>query len=186
MAIAINHKEPTMPKPPHPHHPHNKPKPNPRPHNPKGIPFATRLLDANLNSSLIVDGSTSPIDYQFVPADDLTVTELALIFEDNGQLAYGDKFLSLAALTNGILIELQSYGQVVRAPFSTTRDLIEYASPGGFYTDSGGGRYIVKAARHFTQGLQLRDRHQDYIKLTVADNLTGLAHGVASVLGYTD
>lgn len=161
-------------------------KPKPKPHHPKDIPFATRLLDANMNFSLTVDGSAGAIDYEFVPDDDVVVTELALMFEDNGQLAYGDKFLSLAALANGVTIELQSHGQVVTAGFATTRDLLEYSSPDGFYTDAGGGLYIVKATRQFSQGLRLRDRHGDYIKLTVADDLTGLAYGVASVLGYTD
>ena len=170
---------------PHPHHSH-RPKPKPKPHHPKDIPFATRLLDANMSASLTVDGSAGAIDYEFIPDDDLTVTELALMFEFTGQLAYGDKFLNIDALTNGIIIELQSHGQLVNAAFATTRDLLEYSSPDGFYTDAGGGRYIVKATRQFTQGLRLRDRHGDYIKLTVADDLTGLAYGVASVLGYTD
>ena len=188
-----------MPKPPHPHHhgrPH--PHPNPRPHQPKDIPFATRLLDANNNFSLLVDGSAGAVDFTFVPADDLTVTELSLIFVTADEAAedeaierdaidFGNRFIGQdGPLDNGIDIELQSYGQVIGASFKTTRDLLEYSSPAGFYTEEGIGSYVVKATRQFSQGLRLRDRYGDSIKLTVKDDLTKLGYGIASVLGYTD
>lgn len=162
-----------------------RPNPNPHPHRPSGLPFATRLLDANQSFSLAVDGSAAPIDFQFVPADDLTVTELALIFEGTGPIDFGDNFTFIKELANGIDIQLQSYGIDVVARFKTTRDLLEYTSPDGFYVASGGGRHIVKATRKFTQGLMLRDRTSDFIKLTVKDDLTKLTYGVASVMGYT-
>jgi hypothetical protein len=166
------------------HHgnPHQRPKP-PRPHG--DVPFASRLIDQAGNFSLVVDGSANPIDYTFVPADDLVVTELALMFEGNGPIDFGDKFASIDMLMNGIAIELQSYGHVIQANFTTTRDLMEYSSPCGFQIESGGGSNIIKATRHFTQGLTLRDRYGDHIKLVVRDNLTKLTYGIASVLGYT-
>lgn len=164
-------------------HPHNRKKP--KPHKPAEVPFATRLVDDNGSFSLVVDGTT-PIDFGFVPDDDVVCTELSLLFEDNGQFKYGDNFLSVGALANGIEIEIQSYGRVLSATFHTTRDLVEYASPGGFWTDSGGGRSIVKATRRFSEGVRLRDRYADYIKLTVSDNLTAMPYGIASVLGYSD
>jgi len=168
-------------------HPHSKkpPKPPKPPKHPKDLPFATRLFDVNFNTSLLVNGSAAPVEYALVPEDDIIVTELALIFEANGQLAFGDNFVKLPALVNGIEIEIQSFGEVVTANFKATRDLVEYASPGGFYTE-GSGTFIVKATRQFSQGLKLRDRYGDFIKLTVQDDLTALSYGVASVLGYTD
>jgi len=167
-----------MTKPPNP--------PYPYPHQRKDLPFSARLIDANMNSSLIVDGSTAPIDYAFVPPDDIVVTELALLFECNGPIEFGDHFINLhGALMNGMQVELQTYGVPVAATFQTTRDLLEYSSPDGFYVGSGGGRHIIKATRRFTQGLVLRDKTADYIKLTIKDDLTSLTYGIASVLGYT-
>ena len=175
-----------MPKPPHPYHPHQpRPNPNPKPHQPKDVPFATRLIDATNNFSLAIDASAGAVDFTFVPADDLTVTELALIFEGKGQFAF-DQFFTLPALVAGIKIELQSYGQVVGAVMQTTRDMLEYASPAGFYTAHENGSSIVKATRQFSHGLTLHDRYGDYIKLTVSDDLSKLSYGIASVLGYTD
>ena len=162
---------------------HHKPKP--KPHN-KDVPFAARLVDANMNTSLVVDGSAAPIEYLFVPPDDVVVTELALIFEGHGAIEFGDNFVTLKALVNGIDIELQSYGMPIVFTFKTTRNLLEIASPDGFFVGDGGGRAIVKATRRFTEGLVLRDKRSDFIKLTVEDDLTGLTYGVASVLGYTD
>jgi len=170
-----------MPKPHHPHHPHHQPQPK------NGLPFAARLLDANHSSSLVVDGSAAPIDFTFIPPDDVMITELALIFEGKGPIDFGDRFACLnTALTNGFDVQLQSYGVPVAVNFKTTRDLLEYSSPDGFYTGDGGGHFIVKATRRFTQGLFLRDKRSDHIKLTVNDDLTKLTYAVASVLGYTD
>ena len=171
---------------PHHQHPGQGPKPRPRPHQPKEVPFATRLIDANGGFSLAVDGSVTPVEFSFVPADDLVVTELSLIFEGNGKIAFGDYFAHLnAALTNGVGIVLQTQGVDVQAGFKTTRDLLEYSSPEGFYVGDGGAKSIVKATRKFTQGLALKDRYGDGIKLVVQDDLTGFSYAIASVLGYT-
>jgi len=161
-----------------------QPRPNPQPHG--AVPFASRLIDQAGNFSLVVDGSAGPIDYTFVPADDLVVTELALMFEGNGPIDFGDNFAFTKMLMNGIVIELRSYGHVINANFTTTRDLLEYSSPCGFQVENGGGRHIVKATRHFSQGLTLKDRYGDHVKLTVRDDLTKMTYGIASILGYTD
>jgi hypothetical protein len=135
----------------------------------------------------VVDGSAAPVEFMFVPADDVKVTELSLIFEDKGQFGFGDSFLGQEGpLVNGLDIELQSHGESVVANFKTTRELLEYASPDGFYTGEGKGTYVIKATRQFSKGLKLKDRDGDFIKLTIQDDLTKLGYGVASVLGYTD
>lgn len=168
-----------------------KQRPQPRPYNPRGVPFSTRLVDANGSFSLAVDGSVNPVEFDFEPDDNLLVTELSLIFEADGRVAFGDNFAHLkGALANGVGIELQTQGVDVAAGFRTTRDLLEYASPEGFYVsdiDGGeaGGKTIVKATRKFTRGLTLVERRGDHIKLVVKDNLTGFSYAIASVLGYT-
>jgi hypothetical protein len=160
-------------------------KKKPPPKHPKDIPFAARLLDANSNPSLLVDGSTTAVDYTFAPDDDVNVAELTLVFQGTGQITY-NQFLELTALANGVAIEIQTSGELVNAAFTTTRELLEYSSPDGFYVDKDANSYIVKATRQFSQGLRLRDRFGDFVKLTVADDLSRLTYGVASVLGYTD
>jgi hypothetical protein len=150
------------------------------------VPFATRLIDADGEFSLAVDGFVTPVEFTFVPDDDLVVTELSLIFEGNGKISLGDSFAHLnTALTNGVGIVLRSQGIDVPAGFRATRDLLEYSSPEGFLYVEAGGKSVVKATRKFTQGLRLNDRHGDGIKLVVQDDLTGFSYAIASVLGYT-
>lgn len=167
-----------------------KPRPQPRPYRPRGVPFSTRLVDANGSFSLAVDGSVNPVEFDFEPDDDLAVTELSLIFEADGPVVFGDNFAQLKALVKGIEIELQTQGVDVKARFGTTRDLLEYSVPGGFYVSDvdgsdAGGKSIVKATRKFTRPLMLMERRGDHIKLVVKDDLTGFSYAIASVLGYT-
>jgi len=157
-------------------------------------PIATRLDNAG-DTELAVDGSTTPVAFSFdaLADDDAVITELQLIFEDNSDIDFGNRFMGLGSgsqLPNGIEVEVKTEEALIHIQtIKATRGLLRFSSAGNFELHSGAGfRYIVKASRSFPDGLMIRRAGSyptnDYFKVTINDDLSGLTYGVATVFGF--
>lgn len=137
------------------------------------------LLKNGSSSEMAVDASGTPQVFEWNPgAHDVVGDGLMFIIED-ATIYFGDKFAGISALANGVLIEMKASDVVHTAPvLYRTRDLAQIASPGGFDVYSatpdslraqlGIGGCTFKASGTYAT--------EDYVRVTVRDNLTGLNH----------
>lgn len=152
-------------------------------------PYNGVTTAVNLN----VDGSVTPQVFTFPmdSLDDLFISEIKIFGRDNG--IQFSNFLGInGALANGILIEIKTDNNIqVLPPIKTTDDFDDKFSFGGsnfdIYFASGADKF---SSRFLASAFPLRRAgtfgggNDDYIRITIRDNLTSVSYLQAIVAGF--
>lgn len=145
-------------------------------------------IDLNING-----GAGTVFTFPMDALNDIFVTEIKFFGRDNG-IQFGNKFLGAnSALTNGIKIEIKTDNNTVELPLiKTTDDFDDKFSFGGpnftVYFASGEDKFT---ARFLSSAYPLRRSgtfgagNDDYIRITIRDNLTSINYLQAVVVGFT-
>jgi hypothetical protein len=154
-------------------------------------PYANRSIDdvpsliiANSiksagSANLAVNGSVTPVVFEYNPPNnyDIEVNSLSLLFEDVTAFAFGNNFVrsGLTTLANGLVLSCKA-GDVVVDPWQTmkrTRDIVEICTD---FEIVAGTVNFMRARIHLPSSLRLFRNgtfaQQDYLRVTVNDNLT--------------
>jgi len=144
------------------------------------------LLKNGSSSEMAVNAGGTPQEFEWNPgAEDVAGEGLAFLIED-ATIYFGDKFGGISALSNGVLVEMKVSDVVCTLPvLYRTRDLFQIAAPGGFdlyaaTPDSlraqlGMANCVFKATGTYAT--------DDYVRVTIRDNLSGLSHMSAMFKG---
>lgn len=127
------------------------------------------------NSSLLVDGSTTPVVFEYAsdPTHDVSIQEIKFTLAANSITFGTDYFGSRSGpLPNGLLLEaLVESGTITLYNFMQNESFVNFASPGGFL-------WVVSSKDMMTSdyliggGLVLRAGSTDKIRVTVRDDLS--------------
>lgn len=140
------------------------------------------------SANLAVDGSVTPVVFTLgAPANwDLQVNQLSFLFETTTAIGFGNKFMStVAALTNGLLLECKAADlaftwQVMKR----TRDVVEISSIFDIITGTTNffraNVLLPSSLRLYKPGTYGTD---DYLRVTVRDNISALTFAEAYVQG---
>jgi hypothetical protein len=147
---------------------------------PAGQRLAGQLASTAPSTSLVVDGSTTPVVYEYaVPADFAAyVDHLVLVLVDDAALA-GDGFGALAALTNGLVVTVLTAttgGELLETHPAIKRHA-DVAELGGSVELLPGNAIAMRLP------LQLKLAELAVVRVTVSDNLTGLVALRARAVG---
>ena len=142
--------------------------------------YADAALENGGSNDMTVDGSTTPVDFDYAPTGSkiVRIEYISLLVQDNGNSSL-DSFGAIAGgLTTGIEVSYQSDG--VLYPLMTCQDNAELllhfidgagaGSGGGFASQSD---FFYGAAR-FKAPIRLVATEGDYLRIKVNDDLTGL------------
>jgi len=138
------------------------------------------VLDYGANvggtTTMLVDGSVTPVVFEIGPTitDEVwSIRELLLIFTADDFSFDGDSFGSINALTNGISIDIVK-DSVATTVFVVKQNEDFLRVPGRMpLVNNTGPKDVLGAALSF-QGLVLNEATGDYVRLTVADDLTSV------------
>lgn len=145
------------------------------------------VVDLNVNGSGTPQVFTFPMD----SLDDIFITEIKFFGRDNG--IQFSNFLGInGALTNGILVEIKTDNKLIQLPpIKTTDDFDDVFSFGGsnfdVYFASGADKFT---ARFLSSAFPLRRAgtfgvgSDDYIRITIRDNLSTVTYLQAVVAGF--
>lgn len=143
---------------------------------------AVWIVSQFLNGSsknMDVDGSVTPVDFSYSPTSGkIYIKQISFFIADNG-ITPPDKFGKITALTNGLVLEVQTKGNVYQiCNIKDNADLVNIFSnepliPGsnsGFLdnNDSYSGNLL------FDMPIVLDTSMSDYIKFIVQDDLSGI------------
>lgn len=155
----------------------------------QGRSVFSRLEDAG-NMSMNVDGSSTPVEFENGPSvtDEIWVIHgLRLLIADDAQLITG--FWNVGVLTNGIDIEIYTggsptlkYALVDAANLKSTADMMTYLSDISMETPPS-SEVLTAGTLLFPSPVRLTEAATDIMRVTVNDNLTGLAEMQATMLG---
>lgn len=131
------------------------------------------------SKAMNVNGSSSSVSFKYTPSTDVYYLEqISLIIEDQGDFLPSN-FGALAALTNGLKINIKSKGSIF-----TISNLKDNADIYGVFTEAPASQSIavvLQSARNtYWAGWRLQNRIAldpalgDYVEFLVQDNLTGL------------
>ena len=142
---------------------------------------------------LNVDGSVTPQVFTFPMdlLDDLFIAEIKFFGRDNG-ISFSNFLGQNGQLSNGILVEIKTDNNMIQLPpIKTTDDFDDVWSFGGsnfdVYFASGADKFT---ARFLSSAFPLRRTesfgigNDDYIKITIQDNLTTISYLQAIVAGF--
>jgi hypothetical protein len=152
--------------------------------------IANSIKTSGGSSNLAVNGSVTPVVFEYNPPNnyDIHVNALSFLFEDTTALAFGNKFIlsTIGTLANGLLLETKA-GDAVTSPWQNmkrTRDLIEICHDFDIAT---GTVNFMRVKVHLPQSLYLSRNgtftNPDYIRITVRDDLTALDFAEAHFQG---
>lgn len=154
-----------------------------------------QLTNGGGATQINVNGSVTPVVFEFGPANfndptkDAEVREVKIIFEDNSFRDNG--FMSInGGLTNGILIEIKSNNNMFTfLPLRFNRHFYSrFAFGAGSRVDILQGNNATVLAASFLNSIVLREAgafgpgNDDYIRLTVRDNLTAIEFAESTLL----
>lgn len=136
------------------------------------------VKDGSSNTSLLANGSSTPVVYTY-PADadhDVSLQEIKFVMASNS-ITFGNGYFGATSgpLTNGLLIEVVSGGDAgTIANLRQDEDFVNLASPGGFSwvvssKDMLSSTYLVGGALKLIHGTS------DMVRVTVRDNLSSCA-----------
>jgi hypothetical protein len=132
-------------------------------------------VDSGDSSDMLVDGSTTPVDFEIGPAvgEIWSIRELLLTFTADDFSFDGVSFGPLSALTNGIPIKIIK-DSVETTVFTVVQNEDFLRVPGRTpLVNNTGPKDVLGAALAF-QGLILDSATGDIVRLTVQDNLTSV------------
>lgn len=145
------------------------------PPNPESIRNAFMLNGSN--SSLLVDGSSTPVAFTY-DADstrDVSIQEVKIVMAANGITFGTDKFGVVNKLTNGLLLEITSNGLTgTVANLQSNECLAHLSSPGGFIWVVS-SKDMLAVSYSIGGSLRLKAGTSDNVKFTVRDNLSSAA-----------
>ena len=153
----------------------------------KGVNQKQLLLNASLSPNLVVNGSVTAVQYTYTPPAGFIyeAASLQLIFGDNANIGGTADFFTLAALTNGLLVERRQDGIIVLSVVVRTNlDLLTYAGTKFDERALGSESTLVIETTPFTSFNAILDGDKgDFFRVTVRDNLTALTAGRAVLAG---
>ena len=140
--------------------------------NPESIKNA--FVKNGSNESLLVDGSTTPVEFTY-DADathDVSIQEMGFVLASNS-IAFGNgNFGAIGGpLTNGLLVQITSNGNTGTVSNLTRNEcFVHFSSPGGFQwvvssKDMMSSTYLIGG------GLKLKAGTSDNVKVTVRDDI---------------
>jgi len=141
--------------------------------NPESI--RNQFVKNGSNESLLVDGSTTPVEFVYV-ADvdhDISLQEIKFVLSSNS-ITFGTGYFGgrSGPLPNGLLVEISAGGETGTVSNLTRNEcFVHFASPGGFNwvvssKDMMSATYVLGGA------LKLSANSSDEVKVTVRDNLS--------------
>lgn len=144
------------------------------PSNP-GLWFSTKLQTISSATSLLVNGSVTPVSFK-LNADvsyNLRISEIRFVFVSDSFLIDGSSFGPISGLTNGILLEA-NYNSVLSTIINIKQneDFLAMYSPGGTIIEVSTVKDFVIAGLYVGGALVLRKGTTDYINVRIRDNLT--------------
>lgn len=154
----------------------------------EGVVLVLLTDPVSSGTDLAVDGSGTNVDFEYTGEADESVelTSLSLLFEDNG-FKVGDNFMNESTLANGLFLEIKAQDVVLPTiTMQRTRDLVEFSRPAEPFVFVGANA-LLRSLRVADTGIVLAPKGtfgtDDYVRLTVRDNLTGLSFGHARLAG---
>lgn len=134
-------------------------------------------IKSGASSNLAVDGSVTPVVFEYNPPNnfDIQINALSFLFETTTALLFGNKFLITAinTLTNGLLLECKASDLAFTwQNMRRSRDVFEISKDFTYVT---GTTNFLKIDVFLPRSLRLaRDgtyAQKDYLRVTVRDNL---------------
>jgi hypothetical protein len=141
------------------------------------------------SANLAVDGSVTPVVFEYNPPGnyEIEISALSFLFEDTTAFSFGNRFVltGINTLVNGLLLEVRAFDLVVTwQNMKRTRDLIEICSEFNIVT---GTTNFMRVKVHLPRRLRLSRQGtfatQDYLRITVRDNLLALDFAEAHFQG---
>lgn len=132
------------------------------------------LMDSGSSDDLLVDGSTTPVEFTY-GADathDVSILEVKFVLASNS-VTFGTNYFGARSgpLPSGLLIEITSNGNTgTVANLRQNECFVHFASPGGFSWVVS-SKDMLSATWLVGGGLKLFAGTEDEIKVTVRDNL---------------
>lgn len=138
----------------------------------------TYLLNGTA-SDMNVNGSVTPVVFKYEPGADADVEMLSLsLIIEEPTIAFGTSFFGATGLTNGLWIQAKISDVVYELTnMKYTRDGVFFCGPGGFDYISATPD-LARCFHEFPSGMVLKKAGtfatNDYLRITVRDNLTSL------------
>jgi len=152
--------------------------------------IADAIKKSGGGANLAVDGSVTPVVFEYNPPNnyDIEITALSFLFEDTTAFQFGNKFIltGIGTLANGLLLSTKAYDLEIPTwqNMKRTRDLIEICSEFNIVT---GTTNFMRVKIHLPKSLRLSRAGTfatpDYLRVTVRDNLTSLDFAEAHFQG---
>ena len=136
-------------------------------------------LEYSSSKEMAIDADGSPQQFVWNPgSEDITGQALSFIIED-ATIYFGDKFGGIDDLTNGVLIELKSEDvSYTLANIQRTREFLQLSTVGGFevYSATPDCMRVEVRLTDFIFKATGTYGTDDYVRVTIRDDLTGLSH----------
>ena len=140
-----------------------------------GLIFLQKLATVGNNESLLVNGSSTPVDF-LLNSDavyDFRISEVRFVFVTDSFLINGVSFGPLGMLTNGILLDVLKNGTTSEIfTVKQNEDFLSMYSPGGTTVKVTTYKDYVVAGVYFGGALVISKNTTDRIRVRVRDNLT--------------
>lgn len=156
------------------------------------IYFSEYLRNTSGSNNLNVNGSVTPVTYSL----DIAGLEGVACLKVNGYLEIGGNiksyadFMSIPALTNGLVFEVQSQGVTyTSAAIRNNRDIVRFFNRDFAYkkrnTDSsfGNNNAFIGTRQIQPSSIVLSNRTNDFFRITVRDDLSALTYFSIEVEG---
>lgn len=155
--------------------------------------FRVDFLKNGAATNMAVNGSVTPVVFQFtaLAAKDIRLNGIRLRGSDNGIKL--ENFMALnSSITNGMLLEIKSQDEVFTYPaFKKTSDIRDYFNFGGglWEVNIGSALDHVVATALLESPIVIKKQGtyatDDYVKMTVRDNLTSVTEIEMLTFGNT-
>lgn len=146
---------------------------------PVNVIYACQRLLNSGSASMAVNGSVTPVNFDFIPASGETwyVETIGLFLQDNGTTS-PTNFGSLATLTNGVDVLIRSNGVEYNYTNLKTNIDIAMCFRDNYFVPGTVGLFetndIAISEVIFKQPMILQNSTSDYVRFRIRDNLTGL------------
>jgi hypothetical protein len=129
------------------------------------------------SEDLRVDGSVTPVDFEYGadPDDDVALLELRFVLSADSIYFEGSKFGPISALANGIKVIIMANSEMtILHVLKINEHFLSMINPASLFRETTGSADAMAAAINFGGLVKLKAGTGDYIKVMVQDDLTSV------------
>lgn len=143
------------------------------------------------NTDMVVDGSTTPIEFWVQPAVNfsLTINNVLLVLGDSGNPAFNDYGNVNSGLTNGLqlFVEIRGVRTFIISPIKNNNDIITLSGTFDINEFANGVRTIQYRdfLNNYARGIVLNGNYNEKFGCIIQDDVTNLIDHRLHVKGFT-